>query len=464
MYTQQELKQQAHEYVQANRQAILEDLAALIAIPSVEGEAAPGAPFGEGPRKALDAALAMAERMGLETGHLEYKIGWAQLKGEREEYLATISHLDVVPAGNGWDADPFVMRRREGWLLGRGVADDKGASVLCLYALKFLKEKGIPLKYGVRALLGCDEETNMNDVEAYLEAMPAPVFCFTPDAEFPLCNGEKGRWAARLVSPAFKEGRILAWEGGTVENAVPDRSSALVKADPAALKEREGITLEQEGEFVRVRGWGKSGHAAMPEGTVNAIGLVANYLLDNGICTPEEKAYLELLAKLHSCTDGSALDMAADDGRFDPLTMIGGTIRMEEGCIVQTVDCRYPTNRNAELLESALQAAAGTAARVVTTGNMPPFYIEADSAPIKALLDTYSEVTGTEAKPFTMGGGTYARHFPRAVSFGPEYPGTVLPPFGGPMHGANEAVPEEGLMQALEIYILALARLQQLEL
>ena len=63
MYTQQELKQQAHEYVQANRQAILEDLAALIAIPSVEGEAAPGAPFGEGPRKALDAALAMAGRM-----------------------------------------------------------------------------------------------------------------------------------------------------------------------------------------------------------------------------------------------------------------------------------------------------------------------------------------------------------------------------------------------------------------
>ena len=49
------------------------------------------------------------------------------------------------------------------------------------------------------------------------------------------------------------------------------------------------------------------------------------------------------------------------------------------------------------------------------------------------------------------------------MSFGPEYPKLQLPAFGGPMHGANEAAPEEGLLQALEIYILALIRLQQLE-
>ena len=63
-----------------------------------------------------------------------------------------------------------------------------------------------------------------------------------------------------------------------------------------------------------------------------------------------------------------------------------------------------------------------------------------------------------------MGGGTYARHFPRAVSFGPERLDTVLPDFAGPMHGANEGANIDQLMQALKIYILALLRLQDIEL
>ena len=45
---------------------------------------------------------------------------------------------------------------------------------------------------------------------------------------------------------------------------------------------------------MRVRGWGKSGHAAMPEGTVNAIGLVADYLLDNGLCNDAAVSYTHL--------------------------------------------------------------------------------------------------------------------------------------------------------------------------
>ena len=69
-------------------------------------------------------------------------------------------------------------------------------------------------------------------------------------------------------------------------NAVPDRASALVRTDISKLKNAPNITLEPEGDGVRIRGWGKSGHAAMPQGTVNAIGLVVNYLLDNGAMRP----------------------------------------------------------------------------------------------------------------------------------------------------------------------------------
>jgi len=72
-------------------------------------------------------------------------------------------------------------------------------------------------------------------------------------------------------------------------------------------------------------------------------------------------------------------------------------------------------------------------------------------------------VTGEDAKPFTMGGGTYARHFPYAVSFGPEHEDVKLPEFGGPMHGANEAAPIDKLLEAVKIYILALLRLEEID-
>ena len=93
-----------------------------------------------------------------------------------------------------------------------------------------------------------------------------------------------------------------------------------------------------------------------------------------------------------------------------------------------------------------------------------PFYIAADSPAIQTLITTYNDVTGENKKPFTMGGGTYARHFPYAVSFGPEHTDIELPEFAGPMHGANEGTPFEKLIEALKIYILALLRLQEIEL
>jgi len=93
-----------------------------------------------------------------------------------------------------------------------------------------------------------------------------------------------------------------------------------------------------------------------------------------------------------------------------------------------------------------------------------PFYIEADTPAIRACIDTYNEVTGKQEKPFTMGGGTYARHFPYAVSFGPEHSDLPLPDFAGPMHGANEGAHFDKLIEALKIYILALLRLQDIAL
>lgn len=459
-----ELRAAVDAFVAANEENIVRDIKRLVDINSVEGTPEPGKPFGAGPAAALEEALTMAAEMGLSTNNCEGYMGWAELKGETDKQIATITHLDVVPQGNGWTADPFDMQVKDGWMIGRGVADDKGPSALCLYALKFLKDHNIPLKYNVRALFGANEETGMQDVDYYLEHYPAPDFCFSPDAEFPLCNGEKGGFNGYLVSNKLENGNILEFTGGVAHNVVPDRASCLVKADISKLSECEGITLEEEHGAVRIRGWGKGGHAAMPQNTVNSIGLIVNYLLDNNLCTEQENEFLRYLRKLHSNTDGSGVGIAATDHAFDPLTIIGGMIELKDGRLWQDVDSRFPTSITGETIKERLEAAGNGCVTVEQASWRTPFYISADAAPIQALLQTYNEVTGEDAKPFTMGGGTYARHFPRAVSFGPERMDTVLPPFGGPMHGANEAANIALMMQALKIYILSLVKLQEVEL
>ena len=136
---------------------------------------------------------------------------------------------------------------------------------------------------------------------------------------------------------------------------------------------------------------------------------------------------------------------------------------MEDGKLVQTIDSRFPTCTNGKKMTEQIRAALGDGAELRDVTAAEPFYIEADSPAILACINTYNEVTGEDAKPFTMGGGTYARHFPYAVSFGPEHVDLPLPEFGGPMHGANEAAPIDKLLEAVKIYILALLRLEEID-
>lgn len=449
-------------FIEENRENILRDIGRLVAVPSVEGEAEPEAPYGKEPKRALDLGLDIAKEMGLDTVNFENRIGCAEIKGESEKYLATITHVDVVPAGDGWTADPYTMRRREDWIIGRGVLDDKGPSVICLYALKYLNDKKIPLRYGVRALLGSNEETHMDDVEYYLKNYPAPAFCFSPDADFPVCNGEKGIFQGELVSKCELDS-IISIKGGFAVNAIPDKASAVLKCCGKLPKSTDSVSVSAADGKITLVATGKSGHASLPEGTVNAIGVLINFILDNELCSKEEAEYLSVLKKLHSSPYGEGVGAASSDGRFSPLTMIGGMIRIIDGRIWQSVDSRYPTSTSGEKLKNALAEAANGAADVIVKDDVVPFYVDPNSDEIQICLNTYNEVTGESAKPFTMGGGTYARHFPNAASFGPEHPDRPMPDFAGAIHGVDEAACISWLLEALKVYIATLIRLQEVE-
>lgn len=457
-----ELSQKIDQFIEENKENILWDITRLVAVPSVEEEAQPEAPFGPGPRKALDMALTIARELGLETVDLEHKIGYALVPGEREEYLATICHVDVVPVGEGWDADPWTLREKDGYLLGRGVMDDKGPAVISLYALKYLKENGGALRYPIRALLGANEETGMQDVACYLAHEKQPKFIFSPDADFPLINGEKGITHGQIRSRCKME-KLIDIKGGDALNAVPSKAEAWVQA--ATARPAEFVEVEETRPGVwHITASGIGGHASHPQGTRSAIGVLEHYLLDNQLVSEAEADFLRFAVKIPDAPDGSLVGCAADDGLFSPLTVVSGTIFGEDDHIVQTLDFRFPTNTSAAKLREALTQAAGDLADIELGEGKKPFYKDPHSQELMACMDAYRAVTGeTQAQPFTIGGGTYSRLFENGIAFGPEHPGRKQPDFVGPIHGANEGASFADLLEALKIYIVALLKLEEMD-
>lgn len=138
-----------------------------------------------GLKKALEKILEISKKNGLSVKNLDNRTGYAQIDGKSEKYLASIAHVDVVPRGNGWKADPFTVREINGYLVGRGVSDDKGPAVLTSYMMKFFKEQNLDLPYTIRAIFGSDEENRFFRCALLLTARKPPVFIFTPDADFP---------------------------------------------------------------------------------------------------------------------------------------------------------------------------------------------------------------------------------------------------------------------------------------
>lgn len=471
----EQLKHDVDAYVDEVWEDVVADIDRLVRHDSVEDlvHAEPGKPWGPAANAALVEAEQIAGRLDLAVTDLDGYLGFADVPGASgpDRYLATIAHSDIVPVGLGWHFPPLEVTRKDGMLIGRGTADDKGPLVLSLYAAHFFARRaaaGEQPRYTLRCIIGNNEETGMGDVPYYLERYPEPLFCFSPDASFPLICGEKGLYGGAFTSAAVTGRTIVELSGGTVSNAIPGQASALVRADAATLGAAERIAVEPAGEgLVRITATGIGGHASTPAGTVNAIGVLARYLLEQGLAADDEqtRAFLELLVTLTADANGIAAGVAATDDKFGDLTLVAGTVRTEGGRFIQTVDARYPTTTTADAITAQLtQLAVEHACSFEGTRGEEPFYISPESPEIAALLETYADYTGREAKAFTIGGGTYARHFSHACAFGPQDPADTLPEWVGGEHGPDEGVSEESMRRALKIYIVSLARLMELDL
>ncbi len=463
--TENDLMRKADEFIEENIEDIIRDIKSIVDVPSVAGEPTEDAPYGQEVKRALTTALGIADRMGFSTTNCDNHLGFAEIKGREDAYIGTIAHLDVVAAGKGWNTDPFSMEVKDGYLMGRGVVDNKGPLILTFYLGKFFKEMGEAPRYTLRMIAGCDEESGMRDVEYYKQHYPQPVFLITPDSEFPLCNGEKGCLIGNISSQRFENGKILDFCGGVASNVVPDEAYAIIDAELAQCPPAERITVSAVPQGVRIDATGISGHASHAEFAINAIGVLTTYLLQNDLVTAEERKHLEMLDLLFQDLEGHTVGIDCVDDRYSPLTIIGGMMRMENGVMTQNVNSRYPMATSGEEIIRKLSALA---TRYNATASMVsdsvPFYIEPDKPEIQACLRSYNDVRNLQGKPFTMGGGTYARHFDNAISFGTEIPSEPLPDFVGKIHTSDEGIGIDRLKMSLKIYILTLSRLMNMDL
>ena len=125
------MKREIIDYFKKNKDEMIKAISELVAVPSVRGAAEEGKPFGKKPYEALMLALKKAESFGFKTASCDGYVGTVDLNGGEQE-LAVLAHLDVVPAGEGWDTDPYTVVEKDGMIFGRGVSDDKGPAVAAL--------------------------------------------------------------------------------------------------------------------------------------------------------------------------------------------------------------------------------------------------------------------------------------------------------------------------------------------
>ncbi len=439
-----------------------------VAIRSVEGAAEAGKPFGAAVDEALQHALGVAAKMGLRTKNLDGYVGYAEY-GEGEEYVAVLGHLDIVPEGDGWQYPPFAGEIADGKMYGRGVLDDKGPLFAALYGLKAIKELRLPLKKRIRVVFGTNEETGCADIKHYLAHEALPAAGFTPDANFPVINAEKGIFnfdlEFKLDSSGAERISLLELEGGRLPNMVPDYCSALLAtAEQSAVIKACGeyaarqnceISAALEGENVRLKAKGLGAHGSTPELGINAAMLMVGFLHELGLEGATGCAIEGLQRLIGAETDGAALGIACSDQPSGNLTNNLGILKLAEGELRATCNVRYPvTFEFEELLGKLEQQLASTGFKLRCAEPYRPLYFPREHPLVAALQRVFKEQTGIDAEPLAIGGGTYAKTMPNIVAYGPEFPGTP-----GCCHEPNEHMVLQELRLSSQIYAQAMYEL-----
>jgi succinyl-diaminopimelate desuccinylase len=449
------------------KQNLIEDTQKILMVKSVQEEAKPGMPFGEGVNNALLTMLKIGEGMGFKTKNLDGYIGYIEW-GQGEEIVAALGHLDVVPEGDGWSYPPYSAEIHDGRIYARGALDDKGPTMAALYGLYALKEAGYEPKKRIRIILGTNEETGSADVEYYLKNDEKPSIGFTPDADFPIIYAEKGLTVFNVTKKLnAKDNSIVAYiRGGKRANMVPDycevgintsNSEELIsKIEAYGKKKNFDFTYEVKDETVILKSIGLSGHGSTPEVGKNAIMQAILFLNDENICSGEIQETFKFLAeKIGLETKGESFGVCLQDEVSGFLSFNVGTIDMDLENITLSLNLRYPVTKTLEdMMKPFNETLKPSGFEIDDFEHQEPLYFSKDHKLIKILSKVYEEQTGEKVELLAIGGGTYAKEMPNMVAFGPIFPGK--PDLD---HQPNEYIEIDDLVKMTQIYAQAIKEL-----
>ncbi len=434
-------KSKISSFLDEKRDDMIELLCRLVSVPSIRSEAVLDAPYGKEVLNVLKIALNEAQKLGLDGNCFEGRADIIDC-GPREQKLAILCHLDVVPVqADGWKYSPFEPTVEDNMIYGRGVSDNKGPAVAVLYALYAIKTLGIPLKYGVRLYLGGSEENGQDDLVAYLKENSLPEFVFTPDACFPVGNAERGR--IKITADKKSEcSKLILFDSGSGVNIIPDTAKAvLLNIDVEKIR---GFTarysdvsfdISENGDEVSIISHGKSTHAAHPQWGVNALTALLEIVAE---FTGKELAELSKCFP-HGVFNGSGLGL---DGGLDiSITQL----RIDEGRMFFTADGRVNLNSSAEKLAEVIKAHLPCTVDMVVR---EPHYVSPDSEIVQKLNKVYEGYTDYKGGTYTLDAMTYAHSVPGSVIFG-----GVLPNDGcSDAHGINECYSLDTLVESAKIF------------
>jgi len=445
---------------------MIDTLSKLISIESVKGEAVLNMPYGKGPFLALIHMLNAAERLDLESYNLYGHMGYAEY-GSGKEILAILTHLDVVPAGEGWDTPPFTATIKDGYLYGRGAVDNKAAAVASLFALYAIKQNCITLNKRVRILFGCDEESGWGDIEFYKEHYEIPDMVISPDASFPIFNSEKGLIHFMLKMPVKRYGRIKKITAGSRPNIVPAKAecvvklpyeqiSELIEQNPMPVK----FTTDSVSEYTHILCEGVSAHGAFPQNGINSLTHLISLLNRLPEDSGDVRTFINALDReIGLSYTGEALGIAASDEISGPLTVNLGALDITDDVLTAKVDIRLPISADINATYEAVCkrfAQYGISAEIIHT--QPSHHIPEDSELVTALKKVYEKSFGEPAECRCCAGATYARAFGNGVAFGPVMPGEEECE-----HGPNERISLDAVIKLAEVIANAIIELASAE-
>ncbi len=404
--------------------------------------------------------------------------------------LGLVIHGDVQPAdADAWSFPPYEGRVENGYVLGRGSADDKGPLIQALLAMKALAESGVARTHTIRLLVGSEEESSATEMKEYLETHKAPDYSLVLDSEFPVVVGEKAWDGLGLITPltehagVTKPFRVEAIDAGLSPSIVPDRAEVKLlwtrkgapewtslESELKKFKMPEGtrLVVSAEDDRMRVIAYGKSAHSGVNlTGGRNALVALAKALEGKlpGGGADDLLAFARLAGQDFS---GTGLGITDNDPVWGRYAVNVATVKpvekdpskVELYINLRRIPPRTGAQSKAHLLSVVEQFNKRTGAALTFDEDNSyfadePLGFDSNAKIVKRLMADYSLATGVKnPKPAISGGGTYAKRLPNAIAFGMWFPGK---PYPG--HDVDEKISIADLQKGARVLIYALTDL-----